>query len=102
MMDPGIPAGTYVKEGWLQKYWLEALPSTCQAGLVLDTEAQYPWPGATKTFEPGDTMDMAFKIIDDMNKSSTGQKVTCIAFDYENVNVYYGKEGEAWIEKPSP
>lgn len=99
MMDPGIPAGTYVKEGWLQKYWLEALPSTCQAGLVLDTEAQYPWPGAAKTFEPGDTMDMAFKIIDDMNTSSTGQKVTCIAFDYENVNVYYGKEGEAWIEK---
>jgi hypothetical protein len=99
MMDPRIPAGTYVKEGWLQKYWLEALPSTCQAGLVLDTEAQYPWPGAAPTFQPGDTMDMAFNIVDGMNKSSTGQKVTCLAFDYENVNVYYGKDGEAWIEE---
>jgi len=99
MMDPTIPAGTYVKEGWLQKYWLEALPSTCQAGLVLDTEAKWPWGGATKTFEPGDTMDLAFQFVDAMNKSSTGQKITCLAYDYENVNVYYGKEGEAWIEK---
>ena len=48
LMCPETPAGTYAKQGWLQKYWLEQLPEDCEAGLVMDTEAQWPWPGALR------------------------------------------------------
>ena len=51
LMDPGTPAGTYAKNGWIEKYWLNNLPSYCEAGFVIDSEAQYPWVGAEKTFE---------------------------------------------------
>ena len=27
LMDPGTPAGTYAKNGWIEKYWLNNLPS---------------------------------------------------------------------------
>ena len=99
LMDPNIEAGTYAKQGWLQKYWLDLLPTTCQAGLVLDTEPKWPWVGASATFQPNDTMDLAFQFVTKLNNSSTCNKVTCLAFDYENVNVYYGKQGESYIEK---
>jgi hypothetical protein len=98
LMDPGIDAGTYVASNWITKYWLNLLPDDCEAGLVLDTEAKWPWAGAQPTFQPGDTMDLAFQCMDTINKGAK-KKITCIAFDYENVNVYYGKDGEAWIEK---
>ena len=98
LMDPGIPAGTYAKKGWIEKYWLNKLPNNCEAGFVIDAEAKYPWVGAKKTFEQGDTMSLALQYIQDLNKTAK-KKITCVAFDYENVNVYYGKQGEAWIEK---
>ena len=97
LMDPKIKAGTYAKEGWLEKYWLNELPDYCEAGLIMDTEPQYPWVGASKTFSEGDTMDLAFAYMSELNTTAK-KKITCIAFDYENVNVYYGKNGEAWIE----
>ena len=97
LMDPNQKIGTYVKEGWLEKYWLNELPSTCEAGLVMDTEPQWPWEGAEDTFKQGDTMELAFECLANLNKTATN-KITCVAFDYENINVYYGKQGEAWIE----
>ena len=97
LMDPGIKAGTYAKNNWIEKYWLNELPSTCEAGLVLDTEPGSPWNNSTSIFEPGDTMELAFKYISDLNKTAK-KKITCIAFDYENVSTYYSKQGESWIQ----
>ena len=97
LIDPEITSGTYAKNGWLEKYWLNKLPPTCEAGLVIDAEPKYPWVGANETFTEGDTMELAFQYLTNLNKASTN-KITCIAFDYEDVNVYYGKQGEAWIE----
>jgi len=98
LMDPAIPAGTYAKQGWVEKYWLNELPSDCEAGLVMDAEAKWPWVGAADTFSQNDTLELAFQYMAALNKSAT-KKITCIAFDYENVNVYYGKQGEAWVTK---
>jgi hypothetical protein len=97
LMDPEITAGTYAKNGWLEKYWLNELPSNCEAGLVIDAEPKYPWIGASETFTEGDTMELAFQYLSNLNKAATN-KITCVAFDYEDVNVYYGKQGEAWVE----
>jgi hypothetical protein len=97
LMDPSSPAGLYAREGWIEKYWLNLLPKDCEAGLVLDTEAQWPWIGAKATFEQGDTMCLAFEYIQKLNATAKN-RITCVGFDYENVNVYYGKQGEAWIE----
>lgn len=98
LMCPDIKAGTYAKQGWLEKYWLNELPDYCEAGLVLDVEPKYPWIGAADVFQPNDSLSLAFQYIVGMNKTAKKQ-ITCIAMDYENVNVYYGKEGEAWVEK---
>ena len=98
LMDPGSPAGTYARNGWIEKYWLNKLPDYCEAGLVMDTEPQYPWKGAKATFEKGDTMCIAFQYMQTVNKTAK-KKLTCVAYDYENVNVYYGAQGEKWIEK---
>jgi hypothetical protein len=98
LMDPEIPAGTYAKKGWIEKYWLNKLPDHCEAGFVVDAEAKYPWIGANPTFEQGDTMCLAFQYIENLNITAK-KKITFVAFDYENVNVYYGKQGGAWIEK---
>lgn len=97
LMDPEITAGTYAKNGWLEKYWLNELPSNCEAGLVIDAEPKSPWIGANETFTEGDTMELAFQYLSNLNKTATN-KITCVAFDYEDVNVYYGKQGEAWVE----
>ena len=97
LMDPNITAGTYAQNNWIEKYWLNELPSTCQAGLVLDTEPTSPWIGSAETFKSGDTMELAFQYLESLNKTAKN-KVTCVAFDYENVGVYYGKQGENWIE----
>jgi len=97
LMDPGITAGTYVKNGWLEKYWLNELPTNCQAGLVLDTEPCSPWKNSKRIFDSGDTMELAFKYISNLNLTAKN-KITCVAFDYEDVTSYYSKPGMAWIE----
>ena len=97
LMDPLTPAGTYAKNGWLEKYWLNELPSTCQAGLVLDTEPCSRWKTSTRTFEEGDTMELAFTYLATLNKTSKN-KITCIGFDYENINSYYSQPGIDLIE----
>tara|TARA_R110001583_G_scaffold33641_14_gene113671 strand:+ start:3258 stop:4229 length:972 start_codon:yes stop_codon:yes gene_type:complete len=95
LQDPHI--ALYVKNGWLEKYWLNKLPTTCEAGLVFDTEPAYPWYKSSKIFEEGDSMEIAFTILANINKTST-HKVTCIGFDYENVKAYYSQQGKQWIE----
>jgi len=100
LMDPNntSKSGTYAKNGWIEKYWLNKLPANCEAGLVMDTEPSSPWVGANKKpFKSGDTMELAFQYVANLNKTAS-KKITCLGFDYESVKAYYGKTGENWIE----
>jgi hypothetical protein len=97
LMDPGKKFGTYAKNGWIEKYWLNKLPTNCEAGLVMDTEPTSTWVGANTIFKNGDTMELAFQYVSNLNKTSN-KKITCLGFDYENVAAYYSKQGENWIE----
>jgi len=97
LMDPEIAAGTYAKNGWLEKYWLNELPPSCEAGLVLDTEPCSHWKTSNRTFESGDTMELAFTYLSNLNNTAKN-KVTCVGFDYENINSYYSQQGIDWIE----
>jgi len=95
LQDPHI--APWVAKGWLEKYWLNKLPTSCEVGLVFDTEPCSKWNGASRTFEEGDSMELAFTYVAKLNTTAIN-KVTCVGFDYENINSYYSKPGLDWIE----
>jgi hypothetical protein len=103
LSNPNIKAGTYVNKGWLEEYWLNKLPTTTEAGLVLDTEPNYPW-SQSPIYTTGDSMDLAIKLVSDINTNPNNTKqITSIAFDSENVNSklsgsYDSVDGVKWIE----
>ena len=103
LSNPNITAGTYAKKGWLETYWLNKLPTSCEAGLVLDTEPTSPW-SSSSLYTPGDSMDLAIEFVSKVNTNPNNtKKITSIAFDSENVNSkpsgsYNCVNGIKWIE----
>jgi len=100
----------YVKQNWVITYWLDKLPSNCEAGFVLDTEPDSPWNGSPNPWTTiggtNDMMELAFQEVVRLNSLATSKKATCIGFDTENLYVggvndtgYSTKDGSSWITK---
>ena len=98
----------YVKQNWVVTYWLDKLPSNCEAGFVLDTEPDWPWEGSNKPWKsiggPNDMVELAFQEVVRLNSIAVSKKVTCIGFDWENLYLdrknntgYSTKTGSLWI-----
>jgi hypothetical protein len=98
----------YVNQNWVVTYWLDKLPSTCEAGFVLDTEPDSPWNGSPSPWTTiggtNDMMELAFQEVVRLNSLAKSKKVTCIGFDTENLYLgdvkdtgYSTKEGSSWI-----
>ena len=106
IQDPSI--SPYVQKNWVVTYWLDQLPSNCDAGFVLDTEPNYPWAGSpnpwTSIGETNDMIELAFQEVGRLNSIATSNKVTCIGFDWENLYLggksktgYSTEAGSLWI-----
>uniref|UniRef100_A0A6C0IID3 Uncharacterized protein n=1 Tax=viral metagenome TaxID=1070528 RepID=A0A6C0IID3_9ZZZZ len=100
----------YVKQNWVVTYWLDKLPSNCEAGFVLDTEPDSPWNGSPNPWTAiggtNDMMELAFQEVVRLNSLAISKKVTCIGFDTENLYLggvkdtgYSTKDGSSWITK---
>ena len=104
----------YVQKNWIVTYWLDKLPSNCEAGFVLDTEPDSPWNGSPIPWinpsvcglQTTDMIELAFQEVVRLNSCAIGKKVTCIGFDWENLYLggvkdsgYSTKDGSEWITK---
>jgi len=98
----------YIKLNWVVTHWLDKLPSTCEAGFLLDTEPDYPWVNSptpwTSIGGKNDMMELAFQEVARLNLLAKSKKVTCIGFDSENLVLgkvkntgYSTKDGSTWI-----
>ena len=98
----------YVQKNWVVTYWLDKLPSNCEAGFVLDTEPDWPWIGSpdpwTTIGDKNDMIELAFKEVVRLNSIASMKKVTCIGFDWENLYLngknntgYSCIDGSLWI-----
>ena len=98
----------YVQQNWVVTYWLDKLPSNCEAGFVLDTEPDSPWDGSpnpwTSIGGTNDMIELAFQEVVRLNSHAIYKKVTCIGFDTENLYLggvkdtgYSTKDGSSWI-----
>jgi len=90
------------------EHWLDKLPASCEAGFFLDVEPTSPWSTKHKQlFTPGDSMDLAFQLVQKLNTQATSKKVTCLSFDMESSNFpkpqqntgYYSIPGQLWINQ---
>ena len=105
MHDPNGEQGKYLKNGWFEKYWLNELPSNCEAGFVIDTEPDSPWVNSNPILTFGDSMELAFKYISKLNNTPGNKQITCVGFDGENLSEsnkgwgtgYYSTNGVNWI-----
>lgn len=103
LKNPNEPYGHYAKQKWVVKYWLNQLPTNCEAGFVLDTEPTSSWSNSP-IFTAGDSMDIAFQYISDINNDSNNHKISCVGFDSEDVGGkweygYYSTRGISWINQ---